>query len=39
VHGLNERLSIQDLGRAICTYRRAIQLLAGEEEEESPSTS
>ncbi len=29
VHGLNERLAIKDLPKAICTYRRALQLLAG----------
>ncbi len=29
VHGLNERLAIKDIPKAICTYRRALQLLAG----------
>jgi len=30
VHGLNERLSITDLGRAVCVYRRTLQLMAAE---------
>ncbi len=28
VHGLNERLSVEDLARAVCVYRRAVELLA-----------
>mmetsp|Transcript_2492 Transcript_2492/g.4194 ORF Transcript_2492/g.4194 Transcript_2492/m.4194 type:complete len:520 (+) Transcript_2492:3-1562(+) len=30
IHGLNERLSITGLGRAMCTYMRVVQLLADE---------
>lgn len=32
VHGLNERLSIEDLGHAVCVYRRVLQLMAGSQD-------
>lgn len=28
VHGLNERLSVADFARAVCTYKRALQLFS-----------